>query len=196
MDVYEKYQEMREQLVVEVERMRAELHAKEGQLALIDDMLSDLSRMGGGSAVPARPVSAAKPVQSATPVQSTPPAQRRPAPVAARTTRGKGKGRRRAAGTPTRPALTASPTATPSSDDINELSIVDAAIALARKHNSQRANASDVHTWFTNAGFERRNGTPTRNSIYVSLNREATQSEGDPSARVRKVGRGEFEFRF
>lgn len=193
MDVYEKYQEMREQLVVEVERLRGELSAKEGQLSLIDGMLNDLSSLSG---TPARQrvVTPVQPASDATPVQAPQPARRRPAPVASRP--GKGKGRRRGAGAPTRPTPSAAPSATPSADDINELSIVDAAIALAKENNAPRANASDVHSWFTTAGFERRNGTPTRNSIYVSLNREATQSEGDENARVRKVGRGEFEFRF
>ena len=77
-----------------------------------------------------------------------------------------------------------------------ELSIVDAAIEYARREGARQAKAGDVHDWFVKYGYQsnRGGGVPNRNSIYVSLNREAGQTEGDPNPRIEKISRGEFLF--
>jgi len=99
------------------------------------------------------------------------------------------------------PATTPQGTSTPprrrrgrkksSSVDISSLGVVGAAVYLARHHGIVEADSATVHGWLTSAGFSGRNGPPTRNTVNVSLNREASKSGG---ARVVKVGRGVFKF--
>lgn len=83
-----------------------------------------------------------------------------------------------------------------SGGDAKDLSIVDAAVEYAKREGVTQAKAGDVHGWFEKYNYQSNRGTgvPNRNSIYVSLNREAGATEKDPQRRVEKVSRGEFRF--
>lgn len=74
------------------------------------------------------------------------------------------------------------------------LSIVDAAIAMARDRKMRTVSAGDVESWFEEAGYTTRGRMPSRNSIYVSLNREHTEGEKRGSWRVQRIARGTFRF--
>jgi chromosome segregation ATPase len=80
----------------------------------------------------------------------------------------------------------------PDNKTIHEMGIVDAAIALAERHNQKIADAGQVLSWFEDINYETRSGLPSRNSVYVSLNRE---SKGD-SKRIERHDRGQFRFNF
>jgi chromosome segregation ATPase len=80
----------------------------------------------------------------------------------------------------------------PDDKTIHEMGIVDAAIALAERHNQKIADAGQVLSWFEDINYETRSGLPSRNSVYVSLNRE---SKGD-SKRIERHDRGQFRFNF
>ncbi|MFT6398686.1 MAG: chemotaxis protein histidine kinase CheA [Bradymonadia bacterium] len=77
---------------------------------------------------------------------------------------------------------------------VHSLGIVDAAIHFAKVNNAKEADAGDVLEWFRAAGYKTRTGTPTRNSVYVSLNREASTTRDDP--RVTRPRKGRFAFHF
>lgn len=78
---------------------------------------------------------------------------------------------------------------------IHDLGIVDAAIELARQRGVREADAGEILEWFKEAGYKGRHGLPTRNSIYVSLNREFQEADsGRP--RVSRPSRGRFVFHF
>ena len=57
--------------------------------------------------------------------------------------------------------------------DVRGLSIVDAAIRIAQSSGVEEATSGDVLEWLLLAGFRTPSGRPTRNSVYVSLNRAA-----------------------
>lgn len=76
-------------------------------------------------------------------------------------------------------------------ETIREMGIVDAAIALAKRHGEAVADAGQVLSWFEDVGYESRSGLPSRNSVYVSLNRE---SKGEGS-RIERHDRGQFKFK-
>lgn len=75
-------------------------------------------------------------------------------------------------------------------ETIKEMGIVDAAIALAKRHNEEVADAGQVLSWFEEIGYESRTGLPSRNSVYVSLNRESKSDDG----RIERHDRGQFKF--
>ena len=62
---------------------------------------------------------------------------------------------------------------------IHALGIVDAAVALAKKNETRQANAGTVLDWMKAAGYKTRSGVPSRNSVYVSLNREGRRGRRD-----------------
>lgn len=78
---------------------------------------------------------------------------------------------------------------------IHDLGIVEAAIELARQRGVREADAGDILEWFKEAGYKGRHGLPTRNSIYVSLNREFQEHEGSVR-RVSRPSRGRFQFHY
>lgn len=78
---------------------------------------------------------------------------------------------------------------------IHDLGIVDAAIELARQRGVREADAGEILEWFKEAGYKGRHGLPTRNSIYVSLNREFQETEGEVR-RVSRPSRGRFVFHY
>lgn len=78
---------------------------------------------------------------------------------------------------------------------IHDLGIVDAAIELARQRGVREADAGEILEWFKEAGYKGRHGLPTRNSIYVSLNREFQETEG-AVRRVSRPSRGRFVFHY
>jgi hypothetical protein len=78
---------------------------------------------------------------------------------------------------------------------VNDLGIVDAAIELARQRGVREADAGQILEWFKEVGYKGRHGLPTRNSIYVSLNREFQESSDD-NRRVSRPARGRFEFHY
>ena len=75
---------------------------------------------------------------------------------------------------------------------IHDMGIVDAALELARQKGKSEFTAGHVLEWFEEVGFKTRKGTPSRNSIYVSLNREFTEGTKRGTNRVDRVGRGDF----
>jgi hypothetical protein len=78
---------------------------------------------------------------------------------------------------------------------IHDLGIVEAAIELARQRSVREADAGEILEWFKEAGYKGRHGLPTRNSIYVSLNREFQENEGNVR-RVSRPSRGRFVFHY
>lgn len=78
---------------------------------------------------------------------------------------------------------------------IHDLGIVEAAIELARQRGVSEADAGEILEWFKEAGYKGRHGLPTRNSIYVSLNREFQENEGNVR-RVSRPSRGRFVFHY
>ena len=183
-DLFEKYLNEQKVLEAEARRLESELQGARRQLDLISAMLDDLSDLSGTP----RPARSSYQAHGSS-VDDLLPGRSGGRGVSSRGMRGgrravaRGRGRRT--------------TGAPGENvDINELSIVDATLALARQNNVTEADAGEVQQWFEDAEFKRRNGTPSRNSIYVSLNREATQSADRDDWRVRKVSRGRFEFRF
>lgn len=78
---------------------------------------------------------------------------------------------------------------------INDLGIVDAALELARQRGVREADAGQILEWFKEVGYKGRHGLPTRNSIYVSLNREF-QETPEEKRRVSRPARGRFEFHY
>jgi len=79
---------------------------------------------------------------------------------------------------------------------LHTLGIVDAAFAIAQDKGVREADAGQILEWFKEFGYKSRNGTPTRNSIYVSLNREYTEGKKRGENRVERPSRGKFVFNF
>lgn len=111
----------------------------------------------------------------AAPAAAPKPVAAAPAPVAAAPAR---RGRRSAV----------------SAASIHDKGIVEAAVLLAKARNIRKADAGDVLQWFEEAGYKTRNGLPSRNSVYVSLNRESTEGGKKGRAKVKRTDRGAFEF--
>lgn len=171
-ELYKKYATKHSEIGADVARLEAELEAARAQQQLISGMLSDMDALWEGGAL--APVSAAP--KSSAPVSAA-PAQPAALPAPPVTT------------APNYPAI-----GIPTDAEIHSMSIVDAAVALAQRKGVKEAKASRVHSWFEEVKYQGRNGVPNRNSIYVSLNREASQTEGRPEQRVKKERRGVFRF--
>lgn len=77
---------------------------------------------------------------------------------------------------------------------VHALGIVDAAFALAKEKGVAEADAGLVLEWFAEAGYKTRGGTPNRNSVYVSLNRAASQGVEKGDTRITRPSRGKFVF--
>lgn len=172
-ELYKKYASKHAEIAADVARLEAELEAARAQQQLISGMLSDMDALWDGSVAPASTTNeaSAPPAPAPTPV---------PAPAAA-------------------PVAVHAPAdypaiGVPTDAEIHSMSIVDAAVALAQRKGVKEAKASRVHSWFEEVQYQGRNGVPNRNSIYVSLNREASQTEGRPEQRVKKERRGVFRF--
>lgn len=173
-ELYKKYAQKHTEITAKVARLEAELEAARKQKDLIQGMLADMDVLwtGGASA----PAAAASQPEAAVPAARPIPAPAPSAPAAPA------------------PAQQSAPGGQPSDAEIHSMSIVDAAVALAGRKSVKEAKASLVHSWFEEVGYQGRNGVPNRNSIYVSLNREASQTEGRPEQRVSKERRGVFRF--
>lgn len=165
-ELYKKYADKHASIAAKVARLEAELEASRKQKDLIKGMLSDMELLWNGAGQ--TPAAAAPSAPEAAP---TPAAPAKPAAA---------------------PAAVAS--GEPTDAEIHSMSIVDAAVALARRKSVKEAKASLVHSWFEEINYQGRNGVPNRNSIYVSLNREASQTDGRPEQRVSKERRGVFRF--
>lgn len=168
-ELYKKYADKHAGISAKVARLEAELEASRKQKDLIKGMLSDMELLWNGASeapAPATPSAPAKAVPAPAPVAPSKPAA---APAAAASDQ-------------------------PTDAEIHSMSIVDAAVALARRKSVKEAKASLVHSWFEEINYQGRNGVPNRNSIYVSLNREASQTDGRPEQRVSKERRGVFRF--
>lgn len=172
-ELYKKYADKHANISAKVARLEAELEASRKQKDLIKGMLSDMELLWNGSSVaPAAPAPSVLETTSAAPVAApTPAVVAEPAAAEASV-----------------------PSGQPSDAEIHSMSIVDAAVALARRKSVKEAKASLVHSWFEEINYQGRNGVPNRNSIYVSLNREASQTDGRPEQRVSKERRGVFRF--
>jgi len=80
---------------------------------------------------------------------------------------------------------------------LHDMGIVEAAISLAQQKGVTEASAGDILAWFEEVGYQTRNGTPTRNSVYVSLNREFTEGQRDDRpTRITRPARGRFVFHY
>lgn len=191
-ELYMKYSRKQAEMAANIARLEAELSAARDRENLIKGMLADMESLQGNRS--ARSAAVASIPETNTPVIAT-PVERPKGP-------GRGKGRATAAAPrafemasgDTNLANNSSDADAEGVEDVGALSIVDAAIQLAQAKGVKEAKASDVHGWFEEAGYERRNGVPNRNSIYVSLNREANQTEDSPTPRIRKERRGVFRF--
>jgi len=180
-ELYKKYANKHSEIVAQVSRLEAELEAARSQMQLISGMLSDMDALWTGDPN-ARPAAASRP--AAAPAAAAPAAApAAPAPVQAIHT------------PPSLQHVQPHPTmGVPTDAEIHSMSIVDAAVALAQRKGVKEAKASRVHSWFEEVKYQGRNGVPNRNSIYVSLNREASQTEGSSDQRVKKERRGVFRF--
>lgn len=181
-ELYKKYATKHAEISAQVARLQAELEAAQAQKRLISGMLSDMDALWtGGGAAPAVAV-------PATPAEAvTKTSEAAAEPVAAVSTAAQEVAAQEA-------AVFGEGDGVPTIAEIHSMSIVDAAVALARRKGVKEAKASRVHAWFEEVNYQGRKGVPNRNSIYVSLNREASQTEGRPEQRVSKERRGVFRF--
>lgn len=206
--LYRKYSDKADALRIEISRLEKELLSSRDRLELVLGMLADMQTLRSRAEAvasprasrvstsveeaPARPAPAPAPVAESAPAPSAPAAPAAAAPVARRGGPGRPRGSSKAAARAARmEAILAG------NNDNKEMSIVDAAVEYAKREGVAQAKAGDVHDWFVKYGYmsNRGTGVPNRNSIYVSLNREAGQTEGDPKRRIEKISRGEFRFR-
>lgn len=187
-ELYKKYSRKQADMSAEIARLEAELAAARDRENLVKGMLADMEMLQSNRGI--RGASTAS-VQASAPA---PVAAVVEAPVVRSAGPGRGKGRAAAPAPLQRAAVSHASAAANDVDDVGDLSIVDAAIQLAHNKGVKEAKASDVHGWFEEAGYQRRNGVPNRNSIYVSLNREANQTADSPDQRIRKDRRGVFCF--
>lgn len=178
--LYKKYARKHADVAAHIARLEAELDAARQRGKLIATVLEDMEALLSGELVPitaneSRVAVEAEAASTDDAAEASTSAQAQ-APVA-----------------PQKKEVKAKKSAAKESN-VHDLSIVDAAIALAKQHNAKEAKAGDVYDWFEEAGYHGRNGVPNRNSIYVSLNREAAQSKGRAGQRLRKERRGVFRF--
>jgi hypothetical protein len=176
--------------------LRAELALVEGHLQAVEAALAATGRPPAAAPkaaakTPAPAVPAARPAGKAAKATVTRPAA---AAAASSTANGAGpaaapvepadrrKGRRKASG--------------PAAIDVSNLGIVEAAIALARARGVKEADAGEILSWFKQAGYRSGEGLPTRNSVYVSLNREVTDGSRRGRIQIDRPGRGRFAFHF
>jgi hypothetical protein len=181
--------------------MEALMAASQGTNVVTSEVETRAGRIASPPSEPAPPAAAEAPTRSATPAPepsapaAEPPkpsgssaserAARRTTGARTRTTSSGRKGRRKAVASET--------------NDINDLSIVEAAIELARRKNVSEADAGVIHRWFTEENYLGRSGEPpNRNSIFVSLNREYNDAmkRGEKQLRVERPQRGLFRFNF
>lgn len=197
--LYRKYSDKADALRVEIARLEKELLSSRDRLELVLGMLSDMQSLRGRGERAEAAAEAAAPTRTThraavtveVPEVSAQEVKEAPAAPARRGGPGRPRGSSKAAARAARMEAILS-----GSNDSKELSIVDAAIEYARREGVTQAKAGDVHDWFVKYGYmsNRGTGVPNRNSIYVSLNREAGQTENDPKRRIEKISRGEFRF--
>lgn len=206
-DVLAKYESealaIRER-IQQCQRELESLHGKLQEVHVVMDALALANRDGRAPASASIDLAPPAPLLPAAPTADLPPApastsepstERRPGrrstgprtgTGSSRTTTSTGrKGRRKAVPSET--------------NDINDLSIVEAAIELARQKGVNEADAGLIHAWFTEANYLGRSGEPpNRNSIFVSLNREYNDAmkRGETQLRVERPQRGLFRFNF
>lgn len=180
----EQYKQEQAELVGRESALRAELKSLAARVAELKVLVPALEREAGQRRGPGRPrKSAAAPAPKAT---TTRKKATRKATSGKKTAAKKTAAKKTTARKGRRKAKAAT--------GVHKLGIVDAAINLAKKHGADRADAGQILAWFEEAGFKTRTGVPTRNSIYVSLNREFTEGKKKGRDRVRRVKRGVFEF--
>jgi hypothetical protein len=75
---------------------------------------------------------------------------------------------------------------------VREMTMSDAALALAEYHNKREASTTEVREWFDAVSYHTTHGNrPTQNVIYAMLNRQYTI---DPKGPIQRIGRGRFRF--
>ncbi len=184
-ELIEKYAIQEASIEKELDQARRDVEELEMRLQEVQVVRAALEAGTDGTPAPAprsRPTAPATTSEAPAPARTRPaarPAPRKAAP--ARATHPARKGRRKAAASPT---------------SIHEMGIVDAAIHLAKERDITEADAGEILTWFQDAGYKSRSGMPTRNSIYVSLNREFTEGEKRGRRRITRPERGKFVFHF
>ncbi len=191
-----KYASEEVELAARVEALQEEIASIAGRLEEVRVIREALSDAQGDAApqkappkkTPAKPVAkkAAKKTAAKKPAAAAPSADDKPAEkVAAKpatkkpATKRRAKGRRKA-----------------NAKGVHALGIVDAAVYLAKQKDTAVATAGEVLDWFLEAGYKTRSGSPNRNSVYVSLNREATETHADGKVLVSRPERGKFMFHF
>lgn len=174
----ERLKQEQTELVERESALRTELDGLATRVAELNVLVPALEAQVGQRRGPGRPRKNAAAAATAKPKSSkaAPKTTKRKATRKATTT-GR-KGRRKASG----------------AAGVHNKSIVDAAIELARQNGVDRADAGQILAWFQESGYKTRTGVPTRNSVYVSLNREFTDGKNKGRDRVRRVERGVFEF--
>ena len=165
--LFAKFASEETEIRARVEELNAELNTLTSRLAEVEVIRAALETANESSARRPARKSAAKKVTTKKAAAEKPAAAKKPASRAR-------KGRRKAA------------------SGVHSMGIVEAAIFLAKNNGVTEADAGDVLGWFRDAGYKTRTGTPTRNSVYVSLNREAGTKRDTP--RVTRPAKGRFAF--
>lgn len=188
--VFAKLQQERRTLAERQEAIENELRAIAERLVELNVIVPMMEAQLGGSVSTAPAAAAAAAPAPAAPKRTgkkpgPKPGRKKPGPkpgakarAAAAAPAPARRGRRRASG----------------SSELQDMGIVDAAIYLAQKHGVASADAGLVQQWFEEAGFKTRKGTPNRNSIYVSLNREFTEGSKKGRNRISRPDKGKFQF--
>lgn len=188
-DVLAKYQSQEDEITAKVGELEAEIARLKDELKEVRIVRSALEAHTGTTAsttkrAPAKPAAApqpATPAKAAAPKPASAPQAEAPKTADTKPARKGRKGRRKPGG---------------AAKNIHDMGIVDAAIALAKERNITKADAGMILDWFKEANYKTRNGTPTRNSIYVSLNREFTEGKKKGNPKVSRPARGQFVFHF
>jgi hypothetical protein len=206
--VFAKLQQERRTLAERQEAIETELRTIADRLVELNVIVPMMEAQLGGS-IAAAPAVAATPaaVPTAAPTEDAPKragrkpgpkpgakASAKPGPKPVRKKPGPKPGAKaRAAAVPAAPARKGRRRAS-GVGELQDMGIVDAAIHLAKKHGIASADAGLVQAWFEEAGFKTRKGTPNRNSIYVSLNREFTEGPEKGRNRISRPDKGKFHF--
>lgn len=172
-----------EKYTAEEAALTARIAEIEAELATSKDRLKEVATLcavlGDATDAPAKSAAPKKAKPAAKAAAAKPAAKKAAAKAKPSAKKGRTKGRRKA-----------------NAKGVHALGIVDAAHYLAKEKGIEVADAGMVLAWFEEAGFKTRSGTPNRNSVYVSLNREAGVERKEGEQLISRPERGKFKFHF
>jgi hypothetical protein len=172
-----------QQLRPRVEKLREELARSEARLEEISELLEAFGPLVGEDFTPPKrgPGRPRKDTSDAG-AQAASPAPAKPGR----------KGRRKAA-----KAAKAAKAPKTGASGIHAMGIVEAALELAKQKGVTDANAGDIVEWLEEIGYTNKRGNPpVRNSVFVSLDREANLGAESGKVRVSRPDRGIFRFHY